>query len=224
MLALFLAAPLIRAGKLRNLAFLLLLALFFAANLAFHLGRLERLPGGAFIGLGFAADVIAIVVAIIGGRIIPAFTQSGLRQRGVAFQIPPLPLLDAAAIAALVLVLASDMLPLDRAIVGGIALLAALLHGVRLARWGGLKTRPDPAALGAAPRLRLSGAGSGAEGRQRSDRCRHRRQMDARADRRLFRDHDPGRDDARVARPYRAPAGPAKRHCRRLCCWCRLPP
>lgn len=143
-LALLLAAPLVRAGKWRNLAFLLLLTLLFAANLAFHLGRLGELPGGEFLGLGFAADVVAIIVAIIGGRIIPAFTQSGLRQQGIAFAIAPLPWLDGAAIGALVLVLASDMTPVSDVIVGAIALLAALLHGVRLARWGGWQTRHTP--------------------------------------------------------------------------------
>ncbi len=143
-LALFLAAPLIRAGKWRNLAFLLLLTLLFAANLAFHLGRLEALPGGEFLGLGLAADVVALVVAIIGGRIIPAFTQSGLRQQGTAFAIAPLPWLDGMAIAALVLVLAGDLVPVRPVIVGAIALLAALLHGVRLARWGGWRTRHTP--------------------------------------------------------------------------------
>lgn len=143
-LALVLAVPLIRARKLQNLAFLVLLTLLFAANLAFHLGRLGALPGGEFIGLGFAADVVAIIVAIIGGRIIPAFTQNGLRQQGIAFAIPPLPQLDAAAIAALVAVLISDMVPLSSVIGGAIALLAALLHGVRLARWGGWQTRHTP--------------------------------------------------------------------------------
>ena len=143
-LALFLAVPLIRARKIQNLAFLVLLTLIFAANFAFHLGRLGELPGGEFIGLGFAADVVAIIVAIIGGRIIPAFTQNGLRQQGVAFTIAPLPQLDAAAIAALVLVLASDMVAMNSVIVGAIALIAALLHGVRLARWGGWRTRHTP--------------------------------------------------------------------------------
>lgn len=143
-LAAMLAVPLIRAGKLRNLVFLFLLALFFAANLAFHLGRLDVFPGGEFAGLGLAVDVMAIVVAIVAGRIIPAFTQNGLRQRGIAFEISPFPLLDGAAIAALVLVLASDMVPVNRAIAGATALLAALLHGVRLARWSGWQTRHTP--------------------------------------------------------------------------------
>ena len=48
-LAAVLAVPLLRAGKLRNLSFLGVLALLFGADLAFHLGRLARLPGGEFI-------------------------------------------------------------------------------------------------------------------------------------------------------------------------------
>lgn len=143
-LALLLAAPLIRAGKWRNLPFLGLLSLLFLTDLAFQLGLLGDLPGGEFIGLGLAADVIAIIVAIIGGRIIPAFTRNGLMQTGKPIEITPLPALDAAAILSLLLVLASDAVPMTTAITGAIALLAALLHGVRLARWQGWQTRHIP--------------------------------------------------------------------------------
>ena len=143
-LAVLLAAPLLRAGKLRNLAFLLLLTLLFLANLAFHLGRMAILPGGELIGLGGAADVVAIVIAIVGGRIIPAFTQGALRQQGTGHAITPLPALDMSAIAALVLVLASDLVALGTAATGAIALLAALLHGARLARWQGWQARRVP--------------------------------------------------------------------------------
>lgn len=138
----FLAMPLIAARKARNLGFLVLIALLFAANLAFHLGRLDRFPGGEFAGLGAAADVIAILIGIIGGRIIPAFTQNALRAGG--FSIAPLPALDIAALASLVLVLAGDLARLDDRITAGLALAAALANGLRLARWGCWQARRVP--------------------------------------------------------------------------------
>lgn len=143
-LALLVATPLIRAGKWRNLPFLGLLTLLFAADLAFQLGVLGDLAGGEFIGLGVGVDVVAIMVAIVGGRIIPAFTRSGLMQAGKPVEIAPLPALDAAAILSLLLVLASDAVPMTNAVAGAIALLAALLHGVRLARWQGWRARRMP--------------------------------------------------------------------------------
>ena len=143
-LAAMLAAPLIRAGKWRNMAFLALLTLLFAANLAFHLGRMTILPGGELIGLVAAVEIVAIVVAIIGGRIIPAFTQGALRQQGIPFAIGALPALDAAAVASLLLVLLADLTSISAIAAGAIALLAALIHGARLARWQGWRTRHIP--------------------------------------------------------------------------------
>ncbi len=143
-LAAMLAGRLIRAGKPRNMAFLLLLALLFATNLAFHLGRMAILPGGELIGLGAAADLFAIIVAVIGGRIIPAFTQGALRQQGIPFTVAAVPVLDAAAIASLVLVLVTDLASLGLVATGAAALLAALLHGARLTRWQGWRARRVP--------------------------------------------------------------------------------
>ena len=100
------------------------------------------MPGGEFLGLGFAADAIAILIAIVGGRIIPAFTQNTLRTTG--FAIAPAPLLDAAAIGALVLVLGIDLAPLGTVTTGAVALIAALANGARLARWGGWQARRVP--------------------------------------------------------------------------------
>ncbi|MDE3113967.1 MAG: NnrS family protein [Pseudomonadota bacterium] len=143
-LAAMLAAPLIRAGKWRNMAFLVLLALLFAANLAFHLGRMEILPGGELIGLVAAAEIVAVVVAVIGGRIIPAFTQGALRQLGIGHVITPLPALDAAAVVSLVLVLIADLTTTNTVVAGTVALAAAILHGARLARWQGWQARRTP--------------------------------------------------------------------------------
>ena len=143
-LAALLAGRLIRAGKPRNMTFLLLLALLFATNLAFHLGRMAILPGGELIGLGAAADLFAIIVAVIGGRIIPAFTQGALRQQGIPFAVAAVPALDAAAIASLVLVLVTDLTSLGLVTTGAVALLASLIHGLRLARWQGWRARQVP--------------------------------------------------------------------------------
>ena len=77
-LVLTLAPSLIRARKLRNFPFIALLSALFVANLVFHLGRLGIVPAGEHIGLGVAADIVCVLIVIVGGRIIPAFTKGGL--------------------------------------------------------------------------------------------------------------------------------------------------
>ncbi len=82
-----LSPPLLRSRKLRNLPFVALLTLLFAANLIFHLGRLNILAGGELTALVATIDIVQILVAVVGGRIIPAFTKSGLSSLGIPVEI-----------------------------------------------------------------------------------------------------------------------------------------
>ena len=139
-----LAPSLIRARKLRNLPFLILLAALFLANLAFHLGTLGILPAGEHIGLGVAADIVCILIVIVGGRIIPAFTKSGLMRYGVQALVVSRPVIEYLAIASIVAVLTVDstapLTPLD----GAVALAAGVIQAVRLGQWQGQRTWRDP--------------------------------------------------------------------------------
>ncbi len=139
-----LSPPLIRARKLRNTPFIVLLTLLFATNLVFHLGSLGVVDGGEVIGLIAAIDIVMIMIVVIGGRIIPAFTRSGLAQHGIMVEITPRKWLDIAAIAAIVAVLGSDLIAPQSIWNGVIALLTATLQGARLAQWQGHRTLRDP--------------------------------------------------------------------------------
>jgi uncharacterized protein involved in response to NO len=139
-----LSPPLIRARKLRNMPFIVLLTLLFAANLVFHLGSLGTVRDGEVIGLGVTLDIVLILIVVIGGRIIPAFTKSGLAQRGIAVRIVPREWLDIAAIAAVVAVLGGDIAAPQSVWSGALALAAATLQAARLAQWQGYRTLRDP--------------------------------------------------------------------------------
>lgn len=142
-LAVALATPLIRAGQARNLGFLAILAGLFLANLGFHLSA----RGGValpFDPLLATVDLIAVLVAVVGGRIVPAFTLNALAARGVGTAVRPKPWLDRLAIAALVLVLAGDLVFPATAAAGVLAGAAALLHAWRLTRWQGHRTLHTP--------------------------------------------------------------------------------
>jgi uncharacterized protein involved in response to NO len=143
-LVLTLAPPLLRAGQWRNLPFVPLLTFLFLADLLFHLGNLGIVANGQMIGLGLALDIVAILIVVIGGRIIPAFTRNGLLRQGVSIAIPPRPWLDHAAVAAIVAVLLGDILFPQSPVNGAIVLAAAAIQAARLAQWHGHRTLRDP--------------------------------------------------------------------------------
>ncbi|MGQ9365884.1 NnrS family protein [Azospirillum sp. A39] len=139
-----LAGPLVRAGKGRNTAFLGLLGLLFTGNLLFHLEWLGIAGDGVRLGQTLAIGTVVMMIAVIGGRIVPAFTRNALAQRGVAVDVTPLPWLERTTLAATLLLIPAELALPGSAAVGALALLAAAAHAARLARWHGPKTLDQP--------------------------------------------------------------------------------
>lgn len=90
------------------------------------------------------ANMALVLVGLIGGRIIPSFTLNALRRTGRPAEPRPLPGVDRAAILALLGVVAVDLVAPESLLAGGVAALAALLVGLRLSRWHGLRTMGQP--------------------------------------------------------------------------------
>jgi uncharacterized protein involved in response to NO len=125
----------------RNLPVCILVSLLALANIAFHL----RPPGDLGLGVQLALAVAAILIALIGGRIIPSFTRNWLRAQGVAAEpAPPERRLDKIVLAlTAAAALLWAVLPQSR--VGGALLVAAGgANIVRLWRWQGLRTLKEP--------------------------------------------------------------------------------
>lgn len=135
-----LLTPALLRGKVRNMVFLLFLASLFVANLVFHIavGRGD-LPL-ASLGLLLGVNTILLIVTIIGGRIVPAFTLGAMRSKDSSFTIRQLPALDHAAIFSILVLLIIDLVWPYTNIAGWMALLAAVIHAVRFARWKSLHT------------------------------------------------------------------------------------
>ncbi len=140
--ALVAARPLWRAGNARRwlpVGVLLVIAL---GNGLWHLGAVVHAPALPQRALAFTTLAVAVLIAVIGGRIIPAFTRNRLR----ALDDPALPRdgdwRDAVAIAASAAAAFAE-LALPEA-VAGLALIAAAAHAVRLIGWRGLRTWRDP--------------------------------------------------------------------------------
>ncbi|WP_417526149.1 NnrS family protein [Marinovum sp.] len=136
----------IMAGKnWRNLLVLGLLALFTLANALFHL---EAARGGApaqGLGLRLGLATAVMMIAVIGGRIIPSFTRNWLAREGhPARPAPPMQKFDKLVLlASLAGLLCWALWPASP--LSGLALLGlGLLHLTRLARWQGHRTLREP--------------------------------------------------------------------------------
>jgi uncharacterized protein involved in response to NO len=143
----FVAAREIVAGRnWRNLVMLLPVTILGLANLLMHLEALgQPIEPGLGWRLGLAA--ILVLIAVVGGRIIPSFTRNWLVKRGATALPAPFGRVDRLALLSLVpTLLAWSVLP-DHALVGVLLLAVAFLHLLRLARWRGLATAPDPLLL-----------------------------------------------------------------------------
>jgi uncharacterized protein involved in response to NO len=74
-LAISLAWPLLRSRNIRNFIFLILLTVLFSANISFHALHSKYPVYGALM-------IILMMIALVGGRVIPAFAVAALRRRG----------------------------------------------------------------------------------------------------------------------------------------------
>jgi uncharacterized protein involved in response to NO len=143
-LVLTLAPPLIRARKLRNLPFIALLTALFLANLSFHLGVLGVIPVGEHIGLGIAADIVCVLIVVVSGRIIPAFTKGGLARMGVKAELKSYAFVEYVAITSIVAVLVADLIAPLSQWNGAVALAAGIAQALRLGQWQGHRTLREP--------------------------------------------------------------------------------
>lgn len=132
----------------KHLLVLGLLASFTIANAVFHLdaaqGNIAAQGPGLRLGLGTAV----MMIAVIGGRIVPAFTRNWLVKQGqTARPVPPMQTFDKITLlfTAITLLL---WLAWPLASFTGLALISTgILHLFRLARWRGWATATEPLLL-----------------------------------------------------------------------------
>ncbi len=128
----------------RNYQIVALLGLIAVVNLMYHLGLAGLFTGMERVPLYLMLHLILVLITLIGGRIIPAFTGNWLRTQGAtdlprqtaAIEHLALPITAAAGIA--------DSFWPGTLVAGSVALAAAAVHGLRLARWKTLSTLREP--------------------------------------------------------------------------------
>jgi uncharacterized protein involved in response to NO len=143
-LALCIARPIFADGKARSLIFPLLLLLLFLGNALTHWQQIDPGAGTGRLGLRIGIYVIALLIAILGGRIVPAFTQNAFRRDGVERTVRQWPRLAqvSVGVTAVFFIVDVSALSTELSILFGGA--AALLLLIRWAGWQPLATAYDP--------------------------------------------------------------------------------
>jgi uncharacterized protein involved in response to NO len=140
--ALLVAPPLFRTQN-RNRPLLLVLIALSVCNVAFHWVLAAGEPGLASRWLHGTVGLVLVLVTVIGGRIIPAFTSAGLRSRGVTLRPSP-PWLEGLTLGSTVLLVVADIAVPGHAAVGVLALTAGLAHAARALHWSPHRTGAVP--------------------------------------------------------------------------------
>lgn len=135
-----LAIPLRNSRNRRNYFFVGLLLLLGAAVLAMHLSWLGVLAWPERASLQAGLDVVLFVLAVMGGRVIPMFTNNGIP--GV--RATRHPFVERVALGSVLLLLVADVLPTPESVIATIALVAALAHAARLYLWQPWRTLQTP--------------------------------------------------------------------------------
>ena len=130
-LAVAIGVPLARAGVSRNLIFLPLLAVLWMANCLVHAELLGPAPGLARKGIFLGVNLIVLLIVIMGGRVIPFFTERALP--GVAMKRWPI-IEWLSPLSVLIFLLAEVFFP-DSHWSASFAALAACANGIRLTGW-----------------------------------------------------------------------------------------
>lgn len=143
-LATAVGVSLVRARSYQNFQFMLFLMLLTVADLVFLTERLGWIGALTFDPLRFAANLVMLMIVVVGGRIIPAFTRNALLKGGVRSVITPRVWLERASVAAIAAVIILDIAAQDSPLAGWGAAIAALLVGARLSQWQGHRTLSMP--------------------------------------------------------------------------------
>ena len=130
-LAVVVGVPLLRSAERRNLLFIPILAVFWMANFLVHAEQLGLGSNLARRGIFLGLDLIVLLIVIMGGRVIPFFTERALpgavMKRWTTIEwLSPL--------SALLFLLARLFFP-DSLTSASVAALAACANAVRLAGW-----------------------------------------------------------------------------------------
>ena len=129
----------------RNVIVLAMLAVMAVGNAVFHWEAAHGAYAAGGYGLRIGLGAVIMMIAVIGGRIVPSFTRNWLvKQPAGRLPVPPMQRFDKMALLAFLAGLLAWVALPDHQVTGVLLLVAGGLHLVRLARWAGDRTFSEP--------------------------------------------------------------------------------
>jgi uncharacterized protein involved in response to NO len=135
-----LGIPLARARNRRNYFFVGLLVVMGLAQFGLHLAQLGVIALPGWVGVQLGLDVMLFILAVMGGRVIPMFTNNGVPGTNARRHET----LEKFALGAVLALLLADLAGLRGTALAALLALAAALHGARLALWQPWRTLRTP--------------------------------------------------------------------------------
>jgi uncharacterized protein involved in response to NO len=133
------AVPLLASRNRRNYFFVALLAALGMVAVALHLSYFGVLEWPERIGLQAGLDIVMFIMAVVGGRVIPMFTNNGVPGTSARRN----PVVEKLALGGVLLLLVVDIAQ-PSAGVAALAAALAIVHAVRLALWQPWRTLRTP--------------------------------------------------------------------------------
>lgn len=146
-LLLFVLREIISGKNWRNLPLPAVLAVLILANALVHAGQAGWIADADIYGIRLALAVFAVMITLIGGRVVPSFTRNWLAKAKITSLPAPFGRFDKLALLVGVIALLGWTLAPESRLVGYLCLLAAAIHALRLARWQGHRTWREPLLL-----------------------------------------------------------------------------
>lgn len=132
--------------QLHNLIFMSLLGVLWISNLLCHLEWMGWTDDTAQTGLRVGLFTVGMMIFVIGGRVVPAFTRNALRRMDVSEDKLPdtHPMANKLALLTTGMFTLTLFFPVSEAVVGILALLAAGANTWRFSGWKGLSVLGHP--------------------------------------------------------------------------------
>jgi uncharacterized protein involved in response to NO len=143
-LAIYAGGVLWRAGNRRNLVIVAVIALIVFADAAFHLSLLDILPLSPSTALAAVLNAFILLIALIGGRVVPAFTRNALARAGQATPIRSIRWLDILTLVTTACILPIDLIAPESHGAAAVTLVAALANTLRFLTWQTERTLGSP--------------------------------------------------------------------------------
>jgi uncharacterized protein involved in response to NO len=124
----------------RNYFFVALLALMALAGLAVHMDHLGVLAFPGWLGIQLALDMVLFIMAVMAGRVIPMFTNNGVRGAKAGRH----PAVEKAALGLLLALAAADVMQVHGAWLAALICAGAAAHAARWLLWQPWKTLKAP--------------------------------------------------------------------------------